>query len=422
MRRTALLALACLLMALPGPLATAAETGEISLCIVPGGTFAVKRITGPYSKLGAAFGDVVAWIGENGLVIDGRGRSLFHDDPKALPEEKLRSEAWIPVRIDPKKPAPEPAGGVEIHIEPPRLVLRAVHHGPAGEIASTFDRLFRSIPNRGVKYVGPSTHVYLNDLQSTPPADHRIEARIQVEPTGPVDVGIYAGRGAFPEFVLALSTRLSAGKISIRPIGPDEITDGKLAKRCRCLLMPGGWAANYRADLGKVGAKRIREFVTKGNGYIGICAGAFFAAKRIVWEGESIPYPLDLFPGVPTGPIPKIAPWPEFALTKISLDTKHQITKGFPKERTVLYYGGPVLEPLRKGAVKVLARFGKDGDPAIVAFSRGRGRVFLSSVHLEVCLGHDREAIGWPPGEVENPDPEQDAELLRRGAAWVLRL
>ena len=71
--------------------------------------------------------------------------------------------------------------------------------------------------------------------------------------------------------------------------------------------------------------------------------------------------------------------------------------------------------------MKVLARYGEKGDPAIVAFSRGRGRIFLTAVHLEVCLGRDREEIGWPEDAVERPDPEPDADLLRRGVEWVLR-
>ena len=56
-----------------------------------------------------------------------------------------------------------------------------------------------------------------------------------------------------------------------------------------------------------------------------------------------------------------------------------------------------------------------------MAFSRGRGRVVLTAVHLEMCLGRDREEYGWPAAEVEKPDPEPDRDLLRRGTEWVLR-
>jgi glutamine amidotransferase-like uncharacterized protein len=160
--------------------------------------------------------------------------------------------------------------------------------------------------------------------------------------------------------------------------------------------------------------------VAKGNGYVGICVGAFFSAKKISWEGTPIDYPLDLFPGVPAGPLKRIAPWPGHALTKLAIDTKHEITRGLSKERTVLYYGGPVLAPGRGKKVSVLARYGTGGEPAIVSFSRGRARVFLSAVHTEICLGRDREEIGWPHEPVESPDPDRDEDILLRGVRWVL--
>ena len=60
MMRIALFAL-CILPLTIGSVAEA-ESGAISLRIVPGGTFAAKKVTGAYSGLGPAFGDIVKWL------------------------------------------------------------------------------------------------------------------------------------------------------------------------------------------------------------------------------------------------------------------------------------------------------------------------------------------------------------------------
>ena len=44
------------------------------------------------------------------------------------------------------------------------------------------------------------------------------------------------------------------------------------------LVVPGGFAPNFAEALGELGSKRIREFVTGGGGFIGICAGAFLGS------------------------------------------------------------------------------------------------------------------------------------------------
>ncbi len=395
--------------------------GPITLRVLPGRTYAVRPHRGAYEGVGEAFRTLSAWMADRGLAAAGPALAVFFDDPKALPAEKLRSEARIPVRVDEARRVRLASGPCFLRRDPPLLVLRTVHRGPYANLGKTFDALFRAVAGRGIRYRGPMRQVFRKDPARTRPEEREIEAQIVVEPTGRSDVAIYAGRGTFGPGLLALGDALSGARITFRPVTAPEIEDGRLGKRARILLVPGGWVADYRTVLGEAGAARIRRFVETGGGYLGICAGAFFAADRIVWKGEELACPLDLFPGVPRGPIPAIAPWPRYALTRIRLDPSHPVTRGLGKERTVLYYGGPALVPGQGARVAVLARSREGGQPAVVAFSRGRGRVLLSGIHPEIRLGPSREAVGWPGTAVEQPDPEGDRDLLVRGIRWLLR-
>ena len=45
------------------------------------------------------------------------------------------------------------------------------------------------------------------------------------------------------------------------------------------LCVPGGFAPNYASRLGSHGIKLIREFVSNGGGFVGICAGAYLGSS-----------------------------------------------------------------------------------------------------------------------------------------------
>jgi glutamine amidotransferase-like uncharacterized protein len=255
----------------------------------------------------------------------------------------------------------------------------------------------------------------------TEPSALRTEVQIIVEPMGKVDVGVYAGNGGFASGVTAASLAFSAAGLSIRPITAEDLNEGRLKKQARALYMPGGWAEAYVTDIDAEGAASVMKFVEDGGGYVGICAGSFYAAAEIHWAGESLPYDLDLFPGTPTGPLVEIAPWPQYVTTGITLDNTHVIAAGIPKTLTVLYYGGPAFRTREGAQVDVVARFDANGEPAVVAFEHGKGRVFLSSVHLEYDLTSAADGTEWPEMERGLNDPESDWPLLQSAARWLLK-
>ena len=402
--------------------ALAARPKGVEVRLLPSRVDAVIDHTGPYAELSKTFVTLLDWIAERGWWPVGRGVGVYLDDPSRVPARRLRSQARIPVNVYGKylpAPPPGPEKGYLDRTEPV-VVVSAVHVGPYDKVFPTYGLLFQAIPSMRLRYVGPMQEVYLNDPSETPPDKLRTEVQLVVETQGRADIGIYADWGGYGPGVEAASACFTAAGLSIRPIKAADINDGSFAKKVRVLYMPGGWADHYVRDIDANGAAAIERFVARGGGYIGICAGAYYAAKQIVWAHQTWPYDLDLFPGVPTGPITAIAPWPRYATTPITLKAGHPITSEGPLHRTALYYGGPVLKPRKGAAVTVLATFDATGDPAMVAFTKGKGRVFLSSVHLEYDLTSERDHTAWPENEKGIDDPESDWDLLQRAALWVL--
>jgi uncharacterized membrane protein len=47
------------------------------------------------------------------------------------------------------------------------------------------------------------------------------------------------------------------------------------------------WCVNRLLSCSADGVRRVRDFVEKGGGYLGLCAGAYFAASSIEFEKGS---------------------------------------------------------------------------------------------------------------------------------------
>ena len=139
-------------------------------------------------------------------------------------------------------------------------------------------------------------------------------------------------------------------------------------------VQPGGNAYDQQAALGAAGKSNISGFISQGGAYLGVCAGAYYAAHEYWWEGKYYAHPnlLSAFPVPLEGAISSIAPWPGYALTALS------------NGRNAIYYGGPTIGLRYTSALAgtTLASFaGIDGNlPAVIVYNN---RMLLTSVHLE---------------------------------------
>jgi glutamine amidotransferase-like uncharacterized protein len=104
----------------------------------------------------------------------------------------------------------------------------------------------------------------------------------------------------------------------------------------KVVVFPGGNAAGYYTGLAGAVSK-VTNFVAGGGSYLGICAGSFYAATNVNWNGINYAYPLGLFQGTVQGPITNIANWPAYALTTCSNNDPVLGNLGVIRE---MYYGG----------------------------------------------------------------------------------
>jgi glutamine amidotransferase PdxT len=203
-------------------------------------------------------------------------------------------------------------------------------------------------------------------------------------------VCVYAGDGA----VLARDIEVALDKLGTpyRQADEQDIRGGGLGD-CSLLIIPGGYTARYVHALGEEGFEHIREFVAAGGGYIGICAGAYIAARNVEVPGRP--------PGLGIIEIRNERRAGRGMRTIAIAKPEHSMVKGYVGEVDIWYKNGPMIK-VGEG-VETLAVYG-EGSAAIVCATYSQGRVVIFSPHPEGSL----------EGEV---DPEEAGTLKLLGNA-----
>lgn len=232
-------------------------------------------------------------------------------------------------------------------------------------------------------------------------------------------IGLYSGRGADEECVQATRNMLEWMGYSVREIEPRFVHAGML-DQLDAVCFPGGNMYQYAEELSSDGKDRIRDFVRAGGGYLGICGGAYFAGEVVVWLGNELDMvSLELFEGRSVGPNKSIAPYPEYAMCQVNVaDAGHPTTQSGPDSLWVLYYWGPALLPDDDDDVTVVGTYEVGGQPAMLAFDYGLGRVFLTGVHPEIEEDSDRDGVTLAD---ELDDQGSDWIFLAQAVQWCLK-
>jgi glutamine amidotransferase-like uncharacterized protein len=140
------------------------------------------------------------------------------------------------------------------------------------------------------------------------------------------------------------------------------------------LIMPGGEAIDY-FDNNQINNASIKQFVSEGNGYIGICAGAYAASS----------YVTDDFPGWGLSDVNTSTESYEGVLTISATSSGTKLLNG---TLTDIYMAtGPAM--ITNDKKNVLATYADNntgylGYPAIIEDTYGNGRVILSGPHPEL--------------------------------------
>lgn len=167
------------------------------------------------------------------------------------------------------------------------------------------------------------------------------------------------------------------------------IRNGELNKNVLAFFMPGGAGTPYRRKLEVLGNEKIREYVSEGGIYYGICAGAYYACRQTIFEAD-IPElriisecGLNLVEGKAIGTLYKelgILPYAKNAESSAAVKLVWNDGKTYLSH----YHGGPYFELDNPEENDILARYDfGDKRPAIVGRSYGKGKVIISGVHFE---------------------------------------
>jgi biotin--protein ligase len=222
-----------------------------------------------------------------------------------------------------------------------------------------------------------------------------------------VNVLIYAGPGATTSSVKHAAwsfRRLLGPNYAVITVSSDQILREPWMASCALLVMPGGADLGYCRTLNGEGNRRIKQYVSAGGRYFGLCAGGYYGCGRCEFEigkqgmevaGER---ELGFFPGTCRGlAFPGFTYHSEAGTRAAGLEiAKEALSTGggaVPDTVRTYYNGGGVFVDAEKYAgkgVEVLARYadelavdGGEGKAAVVYCKVGEGGAVLTGPHPE---------------------------------------
>lgn len=209
-----------------------------------------------------------------------------------------------------------------------------------------------------------------------------------------LSVGVFNGDGAGSVSVIETIEALRIDTdIDAMPISASDIMSGKL-DQIDAIIFPGGSGSKQVNNLGHLGQAKVKEFINKGKGAIGICAGAYMFCKT---EG---------YPSLQLADVIHLDR-AHYARGRglVEFDLNEEGLKIFPEfkkiRQFIQYYDGPILQALGNDkSFTSLATYKSDihpnaGDPVdftpgklfIYHEKIGKGRIFAIGGHAESTPG-----------------------------------
>ena len=210
-----------------------------------------------------------------------------------------------------------------------------------------------------------------------------------------------AGKGV-PNVLKQLETHAD---LRVTKVTGPQIAEGAL-KDFDVVIFTGGSGSRQAHTLGTKGREEVRQFVQRGGGYIGICAGAYLACSGFDW-GLGVLNAKTVSPKWQRGK----------GLVQVEATSLGRQSLQLPAAtQQILYANGPIIQPdpgKDLPAYEVLAFYrtelAENGSPsgamvdtpAIVRGTCGKGRVLSSSPHPEQTAGMEQfiaQAVRWVAG------------------------
>lgn len=219
----------------------------------------------------------------------------------------------------------------------------------------------------------------------------------------PLKIAIYEGPGSGESGVAKVSARAqqlrgaTVTRVKAAEMGTRDLSEFDI------VIFSGGSGSGQSKAIGEAGRKNVREFVERGGGYLGICAGAYLACAGFDW-GLGILNARTVSNKWQRGR----------AMVQMQLTEEGQGMFGKVGEPfTIRYANGPIIKPLGREDLppyRVAALFRSEvanngtpagvmvNSPAAVYATFGKGRVFTISPHAEDTAGLENfvpRALAW---------------------------
>lgn len=145
---------------------------QVEIVEQPARRLGTVRHVGPYHGVGQAFGTLGGLLAASGAEQHATEMlALYHDDPRAVAAEALRSDACVALPDG----VPMPAGLVEQRL-PAATCASIVHVGPYERLPAAWAQLGQWLATSGRRGAErASWEIYLNDPRVTPPSDLRTQ-------------------------------------------------------------------------------------------------------------------------------------------------------------------------------------------------------------------------------------------------------
>ena len=217
-----------------------------------------------------------------------------------------------------------------------------------------------------------------------------------VASAAPIKVAVFEGDGVGKSCTNLLTILDNSSKIQLEVsrVTTADIVAGKLDE-FDVLIHPGGSGSKQGNDLGEDGRQQVRQFVSQGGGFLGVCAGAYLATNDYTWSLNLI-----------DAKVVDRKHWARGTGTvQLELSPSGQdLFKVKSSELNIFYGQGPLLGrrewddpkiPDYESLAIYSSEIAKNGAPngimkgtsAAVRCDYGKGRVFCFSAHPELTEG-----------------------------------
>ncbi|MFW9817224.1 MAG: BPL-N domain-containing protein [Candidatus Thorarchaeota archaeon] len=220
-----------------------------------------------------------------------------------------------------------------------------------------------------------------------------------------VKVAMYTGAGVMISSRTALTRMFEWMNASVQEVNATQILDDCLDDY-DILVIPGGSETTCASELQYItGVEKIKDFVSKGGSYFGICGGATYGATYVNFLNGSM-HPVSE-PG---------------SLIHITTMNVNQASTGpdlsdYSANVSTMYYGSQYFSPREGADVHIVATYDYNDEAGMIAFEYKNGTVFLSSPHPEYEEDSDRDGTSFCD-YLDDPDSEWD--LLLRVSKWLV--